>query len=264
MSAGHPGNAGPTTIGGELLPWHFRGTGWQARLSPSGATNPPASVREGIARCWVAALREAVGETETRGPEQDLFDRAPHGLRLDYRMYFQSRRLRDITPTFLSLLLPKRVGNILLPRGAPPSARPCESQQEQAPDSEGTTEFQPARASTPEELPNRLLEWESILKGPPSFIPEEDEGSSSGPKKESHPVLKVKLPFPQKAQKAAETLEEESTAPKDAPSEDGEEVVTISDEDGMSQEAPDPSTSQSTGVLSRKWHLEGQDSVLYP
>ena len=63
-------------------------------------------------------------------------------------------------------------------------------------------------------------------------------------------MLKVKLPLPQKAQKAAETFEEGSTTPKDTASEDGDEVVTISDEDGMSQEAPDSSTSQNTEVPS--------------
>ena len=63
-------------------------------------------------------------------------------------------------------------------------------------------------------------------------------------------MLKVKLPFHRTAKKAPETPDEESAVPKEAPSEDGEEVVTISDEDGTSQEAPDPSTSQSTEVPS--------------
>ena len=84
------------------------------------------------------------------------------------------------------------------------------------------------------------------------FIPEGDQESSDVPKKGSRPVLKVRLPFPQKAQKAAETFEEGSTTPKDTASKDGDEVVTISDEDGMSQEALDPSTSQSTEVPSQK------------
>ena len=49
-----------------------------------------------------------------------------------------------------------------------------------------------------------------------------------------------------------ETFDEESTAPKDTASEDGDEVVTISDENRTSQDGLDPSSSQSTGVLSQK------------
>ena len=200
-----------------------------------------------------------------RGPEQDLFDPSPHGLCLDYSLYFQFRRLRDIAPTFLSPLLSKRVGNILLLRGAPPPMRPRESCQDQAPntegiprescqeqasDTEGIPEFQPAWVSTPEELPNFPPERESTLEEPPSFILEGDQESSSGPKMESRLVLKVKLLFHQKAKETSESTKEESSSPKDAPSEDEQEVVTISDLDGTGQEAPGPSTSQSTEVSS--------------
>ena len=106
-------------------------------LAPLGATNLPTSVREGVTRYWVAALREAVGETEPGIPGQDLFNRVLHGLCFDYNLYFWSRRFEDIAPTFLSPLLPKRVGNILLPRGAPSPERPRETQQEQTPAAEG-------------------------------------------------------------------------------------------------------------------------------
>ena len=57
-------------------------------LAPLGATNLPTSIREGVTWCWVAALREVVGETEARIPGQDLFDRVPHGLRFNYNLYF--------------------------------------------------------------------------------------------------------------------------------------------------------------------------------
>ena len=89
-------------------------------------------------------------------------------------------------------------------------------------DTEGILEFQPAWVSTLEELPDFPLEWESTLEEPPSFIPEGDQESSSVPKTESRPVLKVKLPFHRKAKKAPETHEEGSTDPKDAPSQSKE------------------------------------------
>ena len=196
-----------------------------------------------------------------RDPGQGSLCRMPHGLHLDYSMDFQSRRLTDVAPTFLSPLLPKWVSNILLPERAPFSARPPKSCQEQVPDTEEIPEFQPAWLPTQEEPADFLPEQESTPQEPSFFLPEEDQESSSETKTESRPVLTVKLPFPQKAKKAPEALEEESTVPKEAPSKNGQEMVTISDEDGMSQEAPGPSTSQSTAVPSQKWHLEGQGSA---
>ena len=100
------------------------------------------------------------------------------------------------------------------------------------------------------------------MEEPPSFIPEGDQESSSEPKTESHPVLKVKLPFHRMAKKAPKTLDEESAVPKKAPSKSEQEVVTISDGDRTSEETSGPSTSQSTEVSSQKWRLEGQGSVL--
>ena len=49
---------------------------------------------------------------------QDRIHETPHGLHLDYSMDFRSRRLKDVTPTFLSPLLPRWVDNIL-PKRAP-------------------------------------------------------------------------------------------------------------------------------------------------
>ena len=128
-------------------------------------------------------------------------------------MYFQSRRLGDIAPTFLSPLLPKRLGNLLLLRGAPLLERPHETQQEQTPaaegvpreshqeqalDADGVPEFQPMWVSTPEGHPNAPAEQKSTQEEPPSFIPEEEQESSDVPEKSSHPGLKVRIPFFQK------------------------------------------------------------------
>ena len=91
-------------------------------------------------------------------PRQDSIHGMPHSLHLDYNMDFQSRRLRDVAPTFLSPLLPSQVGNILLPERAPSPAGPPESCPEQASTTEGILEFQPAWVPTPEELPDFTLE----------------------------------------------------------------------------------------------------------
>ena len=95
-------------------------------------------------------------------------------------------------------------------------------------------------------------EQESTQGEPESFIPDEDQESFAVPKKGPHPILQVRIPFSRKAPKAAETFDEESTTPKDTASEDRDEVVTISDENGTSQDGLDPSSSQSTEVPSRK------------
>ena len=87
---------------------------------------------------------------------------------------------------------------------------------------------------TLEEPPDFPPEQESTPEEPPSFILEGDHESSSGPKTESCLVLKVKLLFHQKAKETLESIKEESTSLKEAPSEGEQEVVMISDEDGMS------------------------------
>ena len=100
---------------------------------------------------------------------------------------------------------------------------------------------------------------------PPSFIQEGDQEGSSEPKTESHLILKVKFQFHQKVKETPESLEKESTSQKDAPSEVDQEValvVTIFHEEGMTQEAPGPSTSQSTEDSSHKQCLEGQAPIL--
>ena len=112
--------------------------------------------------------------------------------------------------------------------------------------------------STPEELPKSTTEQVQTPEELPPFIPEGDQEGSNEPKMEFCPMLKVKFLFHQKAKLTPESLKEESTSQMDAPPKADQEMVTISDEDGMTQEAPGPSTSQSTEVLSCKQCLEGQ------
>ena len=83
-------------------------------LAPPGVTDPPTSVREGVACCWVAAFKEAIGRAEGRDIDlgQVMSTVVPHGLHLDYDLDFQTRRVEDVAPTLTSPLLPGLVGNI--------------------------------------------------------------------------------------------------------------------------------------------------------
>ena len=250
----------------DFFPGILEGLVSRLGLAPPGVANPPTSVREGMPQCWATALREALKETK-RGvmdPRQDSIHGTPHGLHLDYSVDFQSRRLGDVAPTFLSPLLPKQVGNILLLERAPSTAGPPESHPQQASTTEGIPEFQPAQMPTPEDLPDSILEQVPTPEEPPSFIQEGDQVSPSESKTESRPILKVKFLFHHKTKETPESLEEESTSHKDAPSKVDQEVtsvVMISDKEGMTQEAPGPSTSQSTEVSGCKQCLEGQVSA---
>ena len=82
-------------------------------LVPLSITNPPTSVREGMARHWAAALREAI---RTEGRDIDLRPATstvvPHGLRLDYDLDFRTRRADDIPPVLTSPSLLGLIGNI--------------------------------------------------------------------------------------------------------------------------------------------------------
>ena len=84
-------------------------------LVPPGESNPPTSVREGVACHFAATLREAI--RRTGGGDMDIGQvtstMAPHGLHLDYDPDFHTRRVNDIAPTFTSPLLPGLIDNIL-------------------------------------------------------------------------------------------------------------------------------------------------------
>ena len=83
-------------------------------LAPPGITDPPTSVREGVACHWASTLWEAVGSMEGRDVNLRQVTRTvvPQRLHLDYNLDFQTRRVDDIAPTLTSPLLSGLVGNI--------------------------------------------------------------------------------------------------------------------------------------------------------
>ena len=83
-------------------------------LAPPGVTDPPTSVREGMACHLAATLREAVRRMEGRDIDlgQVMRTVVPHGLHLDYDLDFRTRRVDDIAPTLTSPLLSGLIGNI--------------------------------------------------------------------------------------------------------------------------------------------------------
>ena len=82
---------------------------------PPGVTDPPPSVREGMAHHWAAALKEAIRRTEGRDIDlrQVTTTVVPHRLHLDYDLDFWTRRVDDIASALTSPLLPGLIGNIL-------------------------------------------------------------------------------------------------------------------------------------------------------
>ena len=97
-----------------FFPGILEGLVGRLSLAPPSVTDPPTSVREGMAHHWAAALREAVKRTEGRDIDlrQVTSTVVPHGLHLDYDLDFQTRRVDDIALTLTSPLLSSLVGNI--------------------------------------------------------------------------------------------------------------------------------------------------------
>ena len=83
-------------------------------LAPSSVTDPPTSVREGMAHHWAATIREAIRRMEGRDIDlrQVMSTVVPHRLHLDYDLDFQTRRVDDIAPTLTFPLLPSPIDNI--------------------------------------------------------------------------------------------------------------------------------------------------------
>ena len=83
-------------------------------LVPPTVSDPPTSVREGMARHWATALKEAIRRTEGRDINlgQVTSTVVPHGLHLDYDLDFQTKRVDDVAPVLTSPLLPSLIGNI--------------------------------------------------------------------------------------------------------------------------------------------------------
>ena len=83
-------------------------------FAPPGITDPPASVKEGVACHWAATLKEAIQKMEGRDMElrQVTSTVVPHGCHLDYDLDFQTRRVDGVAPTLTSPLLSGLIGNI--------------------------------------------------------------------------------------------------------------------------------------------------------
>ena len=97
-----------------FFPGILEGLVGRLSLVPPGVTDPPTSVREGMAHHWAATLKEAIRRTEGRDIDlrQVTSTVVPHGLHLDYDLDFRTRRVDDVAPTLTSPLLPGLVGNI--------------------------------------------------------------------------------------------------------------------------------------------------------
>ena len=97
-----------------FFPGNLEGLVGRLGLAPPSVTDPPTSVREGMAHHWVAALREAIRRMEGRDIDhgQVMSTMVPHRLHLDYDLDFWTRRVDDVAPTLTSPLLPSLIGNI--------------------------------------------------------------------------------------------------------------------------------------------------------
>ena len=97
-----------------FFPSILEGLAGRLSLAPPSVTNPPTSVREGLARHWAAALKDAIRRTEGRDINlgQVTSNVVPHGLHLGYDLDFRTRRVDDVAPTLTSPLLPSLMGNI--------------------------------------------------------------------------------------------------------------------------------------------------------
>ena len=197
---------------------------------PPGITDPPTSVREGMARHWAATLKEATRQIEGRDIDlgQVTSIMVPHGLHLNYDLDFQTRRVDDIAPTLASPLLAGLVGNI---------------RQLERPEIPG----EPASFKADEDLwgPGRAP------TKPDTRSPSHDEGKA-----------------PKRPTKEGEAQEKEppgqGESPQDQPPSESDleitEIVISEGEDSTIQEPRGSSTSRSEWVQSQKRHLEDRDS----
>ena len=73
-----------------FFPGILKGLVGRLGLAPPSITEPPTSVREGVAHHWAAALKEAIQKMEGRDMDlgQVTSTVVPHGLYLDYDLDF--------------------------------------------------------------------------------------------------------------------------------------------------------------------------------
>ena len=101
-------------LNANFFPGILEGLVGRLGLVPPGVTDPPTSVREGMAHHWAATLKEAIKRTEGRDIDlrQVMSTVVPHGLHLDYDPDFQTQRVDDVAPTLTFPLLHGLIGNI--------------------------------------------------------------------------------------------------------------------------------------------------------
>ena len=199
-------------------------------LAPPGVTDPPTSVREGMACHWAATLKEAIRKTEGRDIDlrQVTSTMVPHGLHLDYDLDFRTRRVDDVAPALTSPLLPSLIGNM------------------------------------------RQLERPEILGEPTSFKVDGDLwGPSRAPPKPdvpspSHDEGKASKRPASEGEAQENEPPGQGESPQDQPPSEpdqGEitEIVISEEDDSTIQEPQGSSTPRSEQVQSRKRHLEDRN-----
>ena len=84
------GLVAPQPLEANFFPGILEGLVGRLRLAPSGVTDPPTSVREGVAHHWAATLKEAIRRMEgiDINLRQVTCTMVPHGLHLDYDLDF--------------------------------------------------------------------------------------------------------------------------------------------------------------------------------
>ena len=199
-------------------------------LAPPSVTDPPTSVREGMACHWAAALKEAIRRTEGRdiNLRQVMSTVVPHRLHLDYDLDFQTRRVDDIAPVLTSPLLPSLIGNI------------CQLDRPEIPREPASFKVDgdlwgPSRAPPKPDVPSPSHNAGKASKRP----------ASDGEAQENEPPGQGESPQDQ---------------PPSEPDQGEITEIVISEEDDVTiQEPQGSSTRRSEWVQSWKRHLEDQN-----
>ena len=213
-----------------FFPGILEGLVGKLSLAPPGVTDPPTSVREGMAHHWAAALKEAIRRMEGRDIDlgQVTSTVVPHRLHLDYDLDFRTRRVDDVAPTLTSPLLPGLIDNI---------------HQLERPEILGEpTSFKvdgdlwgPSRASPKLDVPSASHnEWKASKRP-----------ASQGEAQENEPPGQRESPQDQ---------------PPSEPDQGNITEIVISEEDEVTiQEPQGSSTPRSEWVQSQKQHLEDRN-----
>ena len=218
-----------------FFPGILEGLVGRLRLAPPDITEPPTSVREGIAHHWAATLGEAIRRTEERdinlGPVTSTV--VPHRLHLDYDLDFQTQRVEDIAPALTFPLLPSLIGNT----------------------------HQLERLGVPGEPASFKADWDLWGSGrvppkPDVPSPSHDEGKASkGPASEGEA---------QENESPGQGESPQGQPPSEPDQEDITEIVISEEDDLTIQEPQGSSAPRSEWVQSQKQHLKEWSPHLLP